>query len=52
MGIGWQADVSLIPLALLVTLYGVAWVAVGLVLTFRGSPTFDPEALAAREQTA
>jgi hypothetical protein len=52
MGLGGPADVSLLPLALLVTLYGVAWTAVGLVLTFRGSPTFDPEPLAARERTA
>jgi hypothetical protein len=43
MGIGGQGEGSLLPLALLVTLYGVAWAAVGLVLTFRGSPTFDPE---------
>jgi len=43
MGIGGQGEGSLVPLALLVTLYGVAWAAVGLVLMFRGSPTFDPE---------
>jgi len=43
MGLGGQEEGSLLPLALLVTLYGVAWAAVGLILTFRGSPTFDPE---------
>lgn len=48
IGIGWRADGWLLPAVLVVAGYGIAWAAVGLVLTLRGSPTFDPEALAAR----
>ena len=52
LGVGWQTDLGRLPPALLVALYGLTWAAVGTVMLVRGSPTFDPEALAARERTA
>jgi len=52
LGIGWQQNLGMLPLALIVALYGIVWAAVGVVMTFRGSPTFDRDALATRERTA